>query len=126
MNIIEIPYSALVSVPLLMHESHTVTTAELLEYKTLIATHAAFKGQRITFENKDAKTFFEITRHSWLDIKPIENGETEYTIKLGLENGPKQEISSIDKSVFELLSSPAALKVFDKGYSKSLTDKRPQ
>lgn len=127
MEIMEIPYRALISVPLLKHGSHTVTTTELIEYKIQLATIAAIKGQRISFEpTREAKLYFEITRHSWLNIKPIEYGETEYTLKPGGGNGLKEELLSIDDSIINLLSEPEALKAFDKGFSKSLKTKLPQ
>lgn len=127
MEILEIPYSALISVPLLYHKSHTVTTQELIEYKLALATITAINGRRITFEPiRDAKLYFEITRHTWLNITPLEYGETEYSVKPGGDTGLKQEVEVFDKELVDLLSKAEALKVFDKGYSKSLKTKNPQ
>lgn len=122
MNIIEIPYSVLVSVPLLMCESHTIDTKELREYKITLAALAAKQNKRISFETSEqAKTYFEITRHFWIVSEPIEEGETRYTVRPGQLAHLNNELFSIDKNVLDLLTMEEALLEFNKGRKQTLT-----
>lgn len=122
METLEIPFSALVSVPLLMCESHTVDTKELREYKITIAALAAKQNKRISFETSEqAKTYFEITRHFLIVSEPIEEGETRYTVKLGMLDLLNNELFHIDKNILDLLTMEEALKEFNKGRKQTLT-----
>lgn len=122
MNIIEIPYSVLVSVPLLMCESHTIDTKELREYKITLAALAAKQNKRISFETSEqAKTYFEITRHFWIVSEPIEEGETRYTVRPGQLEHLNNELFNIDKNVLDLLTMEEALLEFNKGRKQTLT-----
>ena len=122
METLEIPFSALVSVPLLMCESHTVDTKELREYKITIAALAAKQNKRISFETSEqAKTYFEITRHFLIISEPIEEGETRYTVRPGMLDLLNNELINIDKNVLDLLTMEEALLEFTKGRKQTLT-----
>lgn len=111
---IKIKYSSLVLVPLIYLNKTSINTKEIQDYAKSVKRIYDSNLQEVSFDLDNAsKLFFELTHFWWVDSTMREDGETEYSLKGGLDVYDKSKLlNETHESIRAILTDDDALEVF--------------